>query len=414
MISRQQYLQALAHPDFYVRSGVLCMFSEDRDPGLDVTAAVLATIDRLGASEAFEFPHKIAHLAIDEIGVAWVIEKVASLGDTSAAFHFLQWVCKKAPVSILQQRIQEIEGAAAGKFEDFPRLIAPARQRIEYHNLPARECFSRLHDILERCEEGEEFPHALLNEARLLCGRLVEEGDAHAELKRLTQEWLGFDFGEKHTPRHWFSGMAIELAGMLGLQPTIPRLIEHFDYDWDWWNEAIQKSIRQMRTPGTLELCAALYPSLEWHGRLYLGDVFESPCIPEIEPTLSKLLEDEDSDDLRVNLAIALALLGTPSSQQKARAVYEECPEEPERFSIAETLYYQFVIQGIEEVKLEQWRAKMDRFRRMAADPSRLFSGFKSEPLDSSNIIPAKFKVGRNDPCPCGSGKKYKKCCMKP
>jgi uncharacterized protein YecA (UPF0149 family) len=21
-------------------------------------------------------------------------------------------------------------------------------------------------------------------------------------------------------------------------------------------------------------------------------------------------------------------------------------------------------------------------------------------------------KIGRNDPCPCGSGKKYKKCCM--
>ena len=21
------------------------------------------------------------------------------------------------------------------------------------------------------------------------------------------------------------------------------------------------------------------------------------------------------------------------------------------------------------------------------------------------------MKVGRNDPCPCGSGKKYKKCC---
>ena len=22
-------------------------------------------------------------------------------------------------------------------------------------------------------------------------------------------------------------------------------------------------------------------------------------------------------------------------------------------------------------------------------------------------------KLGRNDPCPCGSGKKYKNCCMK-
>jgi len=26
------------------------------------------------------------------------------------------------------------------------------------------------------------------------------------------------------------------------------------------------------------------------------------------------------------------------------------------------------------------------------------------------NVMP---KVGRNDPCPCGSGKKYKKCCLK-
>ena len=25
----------------------------------------------------------------------------------------------------------------------------------------------------------------------------------------------------------------------------------------------------------------------------------------------------------------------------------------------------------------------------------------------------SKLKIGRNDPCPCGSGKKYKKCCLK-
>ncbi|MCI5655557.1 MAG: SEC-C domain-containing protein [Ruminococcus sp.] len=25
----------------------------------------------------------------------------------------------------------------------------------------------------------------------------------------------------------------------------------------------------------------------------------------------------------------------------------------------------------------------------------------------------AKQRIGRNDPCPCGSGKKYKKCCGK-
>jgi len=38
------------------------------------------------------------------------------------------------------------------------------------------------------------------------------------------------------------------------------------------------------------------------------------------------------------------------------------------------------------------------------------------KPLPSdTNVIemPARAKVGRNDPCPCGSGKKYKKCCGK-
>lgn len=29
---------------------------------------------------------------------------------------------------------------------------------------------------------------------------------------------------------------------------------------------------------------------------------------------------------------------------------------------------------------------------------------------DSKTIVKEK-KIGRNDPCPCGSGKKYKKCC---
>ena len=31
--------------------------------------------------------------------------------------------------------------------------------------------------------------------------------------------------------------------------------------------------------------------------------------------------------------------------------------------------------------------------------------------LDQETIVREEPKIGRNDPCPCGSGKKYKKCC---
>ena len=38
-----------------------------------------------------------------------------------------------------------------------------------------------------------------------------------------------------------------------------------------------------------------------------------------------------------------------------------------------------------------------------------------ASPAVEAAVLPAAeakpVKVGRNDPCPCGSGKKYKKCC---
>ena len=41
-----------------------------------------------------------------------------------------------------------------------------------------------------------------------------------------------------------------------------------------------------------------------------------------------------------------------------------------------------------------------------------LGKGREQAPVPSSQRLIKKEKVGRNDPCPCGSGKKYKKCCL--
>jgi len=40
------------------------------------------------------------------------------------------------------------------------------------------------------------------------------------------------------------------------------------------------------------------------------------------------------------------------------------------------------------------------------------WASFQEEP-ETKNITKGKQKIGRNDPCPCGSGKKFKKCCIK-
>jgi uncharacterized protein YecA (UPF0149 family) len=38
------------------------------------------------------------------------------------------------------------------------------------------------------------------------------------------------------------------------------------------------------------------------------------------------------------------------------------------------------------------------------------FIDYEEQPAEQ--YIRAERKIGRNEPCPCGSGKKYKKCCM--
>ena len=50
--------------------------------------------------------------------------------------------------------------------------------------------------------------------------------------------------------------------------------------------------------------------------------------------------------------------------------------------------------------------------REAVADPKEMVtSGGSDQGVEKTPVH--KKKVGRNDPCPCGSGKKYKKCCGK-
>jgi preprotein translocase subunit SecA len=48
--------------------------------------------------------------------------------------------------------------------------------------------------------------------------------------------------------------------------------------------------------------------------------------------------------------------------------------------------------------------------RKMVATPTATSHGDGSETKRPERR--SAEKVGRNDPCPCGSGKKYKNCCM--
>ena len=60
-----------------------------------------------------------------------------------------------------------------------------------------------------------------------------------------------------------------------------------------------------------------------------------------------------------------------------------------------------------QRLKVEEQRLQRE-IHRLEAEKSRL-----TQEQYEEEEPPPKKKIGRNDPCPCGSGKKFKKCCMR-
>ncbi len=91
-----------------------------------------------------------------------------------------------------------------------------------------------------------------------------------------------------------------------------------------------------------------------------------------------------------------------------------------------DTVRYLYLMQILEEQPGRRVEAGDGQQRRMSAtsvdDMEEAFQRRKRRELDQARlagagdqqvqqVVRAGSKVGRNDPCPCGSGKKYKKCC---
>jgi uncharacterized protein YecA (UPF0149 family) len=139
---------------------------------------------------------------------------------------------------------------------------------------------------------------------------------------------------------------------------------------------------------------------------------------------------------------MALAHYGTDASIATAIEIYLEDPHDPERNVILRPMYMAKILRGQQDKKTDTWRKKLDKdyqkFKKSREEIEELmknpehFAEWENalkplppvkEPMKFTEVdtqwrapvLPFRKeapKVGRNDPCPCGSGKKYKRWCL--
>lgn len=113
----------------------------------------------------------------------------------------------------------------------------------------------------------------------------------------------------------------------------------------------------------------------------------------------------ELADKYEVPLSMMVGFLdGINDSLKEPNPIEEMETDTPVKLDIdPEKLYYNMVECKAEWLyNLPQWNDILDEERR-----KELYKKQKS----SGTVHNENRKVGRNDPCPCGSGKKYKQCC---
>lgn len=90
----------------------------------------------------------------------------------------------------------------------------------------------------------------------------------------------------------------------------------------------------------------------------------------------------------------------------KQRLELEDITEETQ---ISAEIDFEKLLWNMHEVKAE-WLYNLTEWDNVLSEEKR--KEIKKDHNRSKQVINDN-KVGRNDPCPCGSGKKYKKCCGK-
>nr|WP_312576468.1 SEC-C metal-binding domain-containing protein [Sedimentibacter sp.] len=120
---------------------------------------------------------------------------------------------------------------------------------------------------------------------------------------------------------------------------------------------------------------------------------------PVIEGTLKDLALKFDMTNKQF-----VGFLDGANTSLKESLVLEDLTEESE---IKVEFDFEKLLWNMHDAKAD-WLYGMDEWNNIFDEEKR--KEIKKD-FNRSKIVVKGEKIGRNDPCPCGSGKKYKKCC---
>ncbi|HDM10640.1 MAG TPA: preprotein translocase subunit SecA, partial [Desulfobacteraceae bacterium] len=265
------------------------------------------------------------------------------------------------------------------------KAIENAQRKVEAHNFDIRKHLLEYDDVMNK---HREIIYSLRKD--ILAGKEVPEiveGMMDEKIETLVEQWTD----PKNPPEDWdIKGLTENFSRIFGFRPKISAR--------DLGEERFEKLDVEELTEILREQVRAAYKKREdLVGREDLGELERLIMLQIIDDQWVRHLQDMEHMKEGIGLRGYGQLDPLREYQKEGFALFQELMDRIREETLRTLFRLQFVSRAPEPVPKKKKKALHMSHGGEAAQPTTVKRQGK--------------KIGRNDPCPCGSGKKYKKCC---
>jgi hypothetical protein len=359
-------------------------------------------------------------------------------------------VCHADPALLLHRDTQIIE--ARHFFASYRDAFL---ERLEMLSWDEAACWRELEVICEAGKDKDDTKDVEMGRAAHVLEALARIGGPTCEeevLAVISQPVVTFE----NNPLKWMELLMVDLAGLIRLRTAVPILVAKLHQDDDSLASKCEGALIRIGSDDAIVAIADQFPAAENHFKLYFAGVIEDIHSDLAAEKCVSLLVQEKERFIQRRLAEAALAKFAYGAIEPVRQMVLTQRLDGELRHLRDYLVETCEIMGERFPEYDQWKAAGEREREehrrqleeVSGDPQRMllfamqkakeyFSSDKDEeetpkikpppkqlgvgmgPTGGSGITAASGpgtparNVGRNDLCPCGSGKKYKKCCLK-
>lgn len=433
-LSEDRVKQGILHPERDVRDAAVLYFSRSFSRDQSVMPVAIHAIEKYGWEDAFSAVTAASGLALGDEAIPWIIHEFRRDdrpdNDEWAEYaHALGRMLAEADARVLSRHafsvlsVEELD-------PDLHDLIA---KKLDLLKVDRDTCWSELERFCEN-EKGTDFVDEVdLDYAYALVDALSRDGVGHADrvLSLLSQPIDSIE----DNPQTWMEGFMVRLAGELRLEAAVSQIVQkaYADEEGDWLSIQCQDALIRIGTDAVVEAVAEGFSDVDWYRQMLACGVLEHVHSDLSVGKCLDLLETEEHPTIKTYLGQALNAQFAEEGIEPVRTLIRSGKVDCEFADLRSGLVSAATLIGVGFPEMEEWKAEVkeerqkrrEYFARLAEESTdeEFEDDFEEEnyfdddydggPVGPPTTIVGKTRVGRNEPCPCGSGKKYKKCCLR-